>query len=295
MERTFLLLQIIQTPKLDSKEKLVACIEERAGYGEENMIMCSNCLQLLNVAAKGFRYHKECYKEVTNKTKIERRKQRFEQDRAKLSDRTDGQELTTERQIEKPPDEQNVSYSKCHIQERPLHFLSREKRRHSRSSLYGNWIKILDVAEKLQDMLLLLRLNNIPNASDAVANDVQYHRKCLVAAQRKANVEEPLPQELENVNRIAADIEIQDIVENIFKESTESVTDRKSLNTMYNNLLGTNEVNYLKMFQVCSLYVPLLETNLNEFVLPVAKAVLFKKTFEARMMTTKLFFKQQER
>ena len=137
--------------------------------------------------------------------------------------------------------------------------------------------KILDVAEKLQDMPLLLRLNNIPNASDAVANDVQYHRKCLVAAQRKANVEEPLPQELENVNRIAADIEIQDIVVNIFKESTESVTDMKSLNTMYNNLLGTNEVNYLKMFQVCSLYVPLLETNLNEFVLPVAKAVLFKK------------------
>ena len=109
--------------------------------------------------------------------------------------------------------------------------------------------KILDVAEKLQDVPLLLRLNNIPNASDAVVNDVQYHRKCWVAAQRKANVKESLPQELENINCIVADIEIQDIVENILKESTESVTDMKSLNTTYNNLLRTNEVNckrYLK-------------------------------------------------
>ena len=91
--------------------------------------------------------------------------------------------------------------------------------------------KILDVAEKLQDMPLLLRLKNIPNASDAVANHVQYHKKCWVAAQRKANVEELLPQELENVNRIVADIEIQDIVKNILKESTESMTDMTGLKT----------------------------------------------------------------
>ena len=37
--------------------------------------------------------------------------------------------------------------------------------------------KNLDVSEKLQDMALLLRLKNIPNTSDAVANDFQYHRK----------------------------------------------------------------------------------------------------------------------
>lgn len=104
--------------------------------------------------------------------------------------------------------------------------------------------KILDVAEKLQDIPLLLRRKNIPNASDAVVNDVQYHKKCWVAAQRKENVEESLLQELQNVNRIVADIEIQDIVENILNGSTESVTDMKGFKTTYNNLLGTNEVNY---------------------------------------------------
>ena len=73
--------------KLGSKEKLVACIKERAGHGEENMVLCSNRLQLLNVAGKDFRYHKECYKEVTNKSKVETSKQRFEKDRANSSDR----------------------------------------------------------------------------------------------------------------------------------------------------------------------------------------------------------------
>ena len=140
-----------------------------------------------------------------------------------------------------------------------------------------------------QDMPLLLRLNKIPNASDAVANDVQYHSKCWVAAQRKANVEE----ELENVNRIVADIEIQDIVENILKESTESVADRKILNTTYNNLLGTNEVNYKRYLKQLLLEnVPGLQ-----FILPPArnqseqvcssrsKSSVVEKKFESRTMT----------
>ena len=93
-------------------------------------------------------------------------------------------------------------------------------------------------------MALLLRLSNIPSVSDAVANGVQNHRKYWVGVQRKADVEKSLPQELENVNRIVPDIETQDIVVNLLKESTESVTDMKSLNATYINLLGTNEVNY---------------------------------------------------
>ena len=199
------------------------------------------------MAGKDFCYHKECYKEVTNKTKIERSKQRSEKDRANLSDQTDGQETTMEQQIEKPPDEQNVRNlgSQGVIFKKDRCIFCQEKVGVIHKVAYmATGSKILDVTEKLQDMPLLLRLNNIPNASDAFANDVQYHRKCWVASQRKANVEELLPQELENVHRIFADIEIQNIVKNMLKESTESVTDMKSLNTKYNNLLGTNEVNY---------------------------------------------------
>jgi len=47
------------------------------------MISCSNSLQLLKVAGKDFCYHKECYKKVTNKNKIERSKQRFKRVKAR--------------------------------------------------------------------------------------------------------------------------------------------------------------------------------------------------------------------
>ena len=175
-------------------------------------------------------------------------------DRANLSNWTDGQEITMEQQIKTAPDKQNVRnlrsqgviFKKVAFS---LHFLSRERRRHSQSSLYGNWIKNFRCCRDASSMPLLLRLSNIPNISDAVANGVQYHRKYWVGVQQKADVEKSLPQELENVNPIVPDIEIQDIVVNLLKESTESVTDMKSLNATYINLLGTNEVNckrYLK-------------------------------------------------
>ena len=42
------------------------------------------------------------------------------------------------------------------------------------------------VAKKLEDKLLFLRLNQIPKAEDAIADDVEYHRVCWVLLQRKA-------------------------------------------------------------------------------------------------------------
>ena len=42
---------------------------------------------------------------------------------------------------------------------------------------------MLAVAKKLEDKLLFLQLNQIPNAVDATANDAQYHRVCCVLTQ----------------------------------------------------------------------------------------------------------------
>ena len=46
--------------------------------------------------------------------------------------------------------------------------------------------KKLDVAKKLVDPSLFLRQNTIPNASDAIANDVQYNLTCWVYVKRQA-------------------------------------------------------------------------------------------------------------
>ena len=40
--------------------------------------------------------------------------------------------------------------------------------------------------KKFVDPSLILRLNTIPNASDAIANDVQYHFTCWVDTKRQA-------------------------------------------------------------------------------------------------------------
>ena len=42
---------------------------------------------------------------------------------------------------------------------------------------------MLNVAQKMNDLEFLIRLNALPNAADAVANDAQYHLKCWVNAQ----------------------------------------------------------------------------------------------------------------
>ena len=98
--------------------------------------------------------------------------------------------------------------------------------------------KMLYVAKKLPDQGFFIRMNSIPNASDAVANDVKYHMKCWVNAQRataKSTKEDGSVQEIEDVKRVIADIDIIDIVKS-------SVNDQNELLNMNNiNLLGIDE------------------------------------------------------
>ena len=89
-------------------------------------------------------------------------------------------------------------------------------------------------------------MNSIPNTSDAVANDVQYHLKCWVISQRnalKTASEKQEIKEIEDVNRVIADVEIIEIVRQNF--TGDGILDMNNLNKTYNNLLGNdNEVNY---------------------------------------------------
>ena len=61
-------------------------------------------------------------------------------------------------------------------------------------------------------------MNTVPNACDAVANDVEYHLACWVTAQREAKrlMETIELQEMEDPDRILADIEIIETVRYIY-------------------------------------------------------------------------------
>ena len=68
---------------------------------------------------------------------------------------------------------------------------------------------MLNFAHKMNDPGFLIRLNVVPNAADAVANDVQYHLKCWVNAQRSVANDSCDPiQEMNGIDSVLADIEI---------------------------------------------------------------------------------------
>ena len=51
-------------------------MKEKAIYGEDKMIYCSEHLYALVCVKNGLQYQKECYKDTTNKANIKKSKQR---------------------------------------------------------------------------------------------------------------------------------------------------------------------------------------------------------------------------
>ena len=113
--------------------------------------------------------------------------------------------------------------------------------------------RILDVAKSLCNKDFFLRLNAISLAEDAIANDVEYQLKCWVAVQRKVqndilNKKDEI-QELEDVNRVIADIEIVEMVRESVNNN--NVIDMNAVNLTYNALLeNEEEINYKKYIKL---------------------------------------------
>ena len=95
---------------------------------------------------------------------------------------------------------------------------------------------MLKIAKKLDDKQFFLRLNSIPNAEDAIANDVKYHLSCWVTAQRNAqpSIRNNF-QELEIIPTVIADIEIIEMVNETIS-GTNTIIDMKVINSAYNSL-----------------------------------------------------------
>ena len=73
--------------------------------------------------------------------------------------------------------------------------------------------KMLDMAESYPDGGgFLRRMNTIPNAEDAIANDVGYHRGCFTYALRKSEDKSQSKNKTYTTARIISDIEIINIV-----------------------------------------------------------------------------------
>ena len=123
--------------------------------------------------------------------------------------------------------------------------------------------RMLKVAKELPDQSFCLRMNSIPNSADAVANDVQYHLKCWILAERSTQVNPDEIQIFDDTERVVADIEIIEIIRMDCNES--KIMNMNNLNKTYNNLLGNcdaEEVNYKRYLKA------LLEDNIPGITFP---------------------------
>ena len=84
---------------------------------------------------------------------------------------------------------------------------------------------------------MFLRLNAIPNALDAVLNDVQYHLTCCVNMKRQAEPDSINIQEIVVIERVLADIEIANKVQTIFIDSTYTILNMNVLNNYFKSML----------------------------------------------------------
>ena len=87
------------------------------------------------------------------------------------------------------------------------------------------------------DPSLFLGLNTIPNASDGIANDVQYHLTCWVDIKRQAEPDSINIQEIVDIERVLADIEIVNTVQTTFIDSADTILDMNVLNNYYKSML----------------------------------------------------------
>ena len=119
-------------------------------------------------------YHLGCYKLAANKTFIDRSRKRPEAQPNTLALDRDNCNTKEVEIVENRRDLRSKSIgfdkTKC--------IICQERAGKLRKTMYVNLGKMLDVAKALPEKVFFIRLNSIPKAHDAVANDVLYHLKC---------------------------------------------------------------------------------------------------------------------
>ena len=226
----------------DTIRKLIEAIKER--YKLKDSKIHEYYERLNEVSEKLFEekciYHSEWYKEVTNVTKFRRLSVNICE--VETTDEHKFQIIETNEQ--EPENSVKCTRSKSSLYRKELSVICQReggKLRKVAVKLTGK--RMLDVAKCLSNKDVFLRLNTIPLAEGAIVNDVEYHLKCWVAVQREVqnNIlnEKDEIQELEDANRVIADIEIVEMV----RESVNSnnVIDMNTVNLTYNALLENEE------------------------------------------------------
>ena len=185
-----------------------------------------NCFDRINELDVSFLlekciYHAECYKNITHSKNLERLVKRQKINPDTLGNESNGsieQRIDTETPVQDEAPRLLRSNSQPYFKELCIICQQQGGKLHKVETIHIGQ-RMLKVAKELPDQLFYLRMNSIPNSADAVANDVQYHLKCWILAERSIQVYPGKVQIFDDTKRVVADIEIIEIVRTNCNES----------------------------------------------------------------------------
>ena len=231
------------SPQLETLERLINLTKEREVYGD-NTVREFNArmghYRISDLLENKALYHKDCYALFGNTNLLERVKARYQSalqsSSSSVIKRMPGRPSSSVENDYAPSKglrSQAIPYSRdlcviCQSVGGKTHNVEYMK----------TGVKMFEVAKELSDQGFYRRLNSIPDATDAVANDVKYHLRCWVNAQRKLKKSDI--QELDNIAQVVSDIEITNIVECEINNSEHPVLNMSEINECYKALLRQN-------------------------------------------------------
>ena len=184
---------------------------------------------------RGF-YHRECYKAFANISEVNRAEKRFndaiQQCSSTSIERKVGRPSTmmyTEETTEESmlTRSQTVPYDKkaCVICQKPGGILHMVEVKTTGNNMHS-------VTEQLADKSFFRRLNSIPAAKDATANDFQYQNLCWAKARREVE-RLNTPVKDEDFIKTLSDIEIIHLIDTHLSDPSGKVQDMNMVNNIY--------------------------------------------------------------
>ena len=247
---------ITEKPAVENVEKFMNAAKERNSYGEieyPELVERFLVLSAEDLISNNVKYHRNFYKNLTNKAKIEAAKEKYERGKAsgRLSDVTQkkvGRPSTPISEMSMPsilPTENKTTRRKsaASYNKELCTFCQENKKDNARHEVRSESMeaRIKYFAENSSDQSLKIRLANLIASEDAktgVAFDIKYHLACLISAERPA--ESSISQQSEpesDLSLVLSNMETVEILELELNDSIGKILDMNDINAAYINLL----------------------------------------------------------
>ena len=198
------------------------------------------------------RYHRKCYSDYANISKLERAKKRYN-DAVEAGDpkikpkkgRPSLEKTSVKEMLKTRSKSEPYIKTKCIICQEDKR---NEKLHQVEFKATGD--RMLAVASQLVDKSFFRRLNTISIANDAIANDVLYHNLCW--AKEKKKVQPKTLNEPENYRKTLSEIELVKYVESYICDPSLPILDMNQVDSIYKDILienGENAENLAKHYK----------------------------------------------